>query len=121
MTKLQASYTFASRSKGFIQNALISITTSHLIARLFTGLIHQFLMAYHGVAQFLQPVAKLIAIPRLILDLIAKPVTKQAALFIRACCKGLLLVAKLLLILVTSLSHIFYRLHYFYRQGLILI
>lgn len=72
-------------------------------------------MGCHAVAQFLQPVTQLIAIPRLILNLIAKLVAKQTALFIRARGKVLLLVAKLLL----RPRHVLRRQHYFCRQGLI--
>lgn len=59
-----------------IQYALNSFTAARPISCLFAGLIYQRLMAFHTVAQLFQPVTELVAILRLILDLIAKLVTE---------------------------------------------
>jgi hypothetical protein len=101
------------------QNLSRLITAPHLVAGLFPGLLHQFLMARQALPQLLQPFAELIPIARLVFELIPELVAQLRALLIRAGRNFLLLVAQLLLIFLAGLSHVLDGVFHFGRQTLL--
>lgn len=79
--------------------------TAFALSYLLTRLFHQLLMAGQAFAQFLQPLAQLVAVARLLTDLVAQLLPELIALLVGASGHKLFALAKLLLVLLACLGH----------------
>jgi hypothetical protein len=101
------------------QNRCRLFAATFTITSLLARLLHQFLMGRQALAQLLQPLAQLVAVPRLILDLVTELIAELVAFLFRAGRNLFLLITELLLVLLACLGHVLHGVFHFGGQALL--